>query len=83
MALSVKVFLNILCVGQSRISALHLALKIKVVIVTKEKLAKRRSEPATLTTHEVRTLQRARIATAFTLTEPNLKRRLSYIHEPD
>ena len=60
-----------------------MALKIKVVIVTKDKLAKRRSEPATLTTHEVRTLQRAGITTAFTLTEPNLTRMLKYIHDPD
>ena len=60
-----------------------MALKIKVVIVTKDKLAKRRSEPATLTTHEVRTLQRAGITTAFTLTEPNLTRMLNYRKDPD
>ena len=60
-----------------------MALKIIVVIVTKDKPFERRSEPATLTTHEVRTLQRAGITTAFTLTEPNLKRMLSHIHDPD
>ena len=53
------------------------------VIVTEYKLVERGSEPATLPTHEVRTLQRAGITTAFTLTEPNLTRMLNFIHDPD